>query len=664
MQIGQEYRRGLAGAALWFAAGLISIAAFVYIPALHYRLAPDINAAFHALIETVSIVVSGLVFAMGSLKVTRRQSGTVAVVSSAFLAVAILDFVHTVTFEGMPALVTPSGNGKAISFFLAARFIAAVALLMIAVMPWRRRYSGYQHVIAGIVLLFALGVSVAGFLPGVKELFFQPGLGLTPLKIGSEYLIIGLNVAAAVALAGRTRHRQPYPVIEFLVAAILMAVSETCFTLYSRPTDQYNNLGHLWKIVAYLFVFRGVLDYVIERPYKQLQRARADLFEAAERQRLIFSNSVDGVMVFDPDATISEANRAACELLRAPASRVVHSRARDWVEHCTPRLGRVLAQLRRTGRAEAHMRLRRLDGTSFEADVRAASYADRAGRQIASCVIRDVTERERARREILDLNATLEVRVLERTAELKAANEEMEAFSYSIAHDLRAPLSAIAGFCGALPRSEGDTLSARHVHFLERIRANTARMEEMISAILQLSRLSRVAVKPVQIDLSEFADAIVENLKRVEPHRHVDVRIDRPLPAYGDPALVAMVVQNLVGNAWKFTARRSPGRIWIGTQVDDDGSHFFFVRDNGEGFDAEAASHLFGLFCRLHDDPGFPGHGIGLANVHRIVNRHGGRIWAEAAPSLGATFYFTLPGAPAMPDATAAARRSRALVVV
>ena len=210
----------------WAGAALASVAAFMFVPALHFALQREANAALHTLLETVSIVVSALVFSVGAVRLTRRFGGSMAVVSHGFLAVALLDFVHVISFEGMPAFITPSGGGKAISFFLAARLIAAAAMIAIAWLPWRRAPDRWRLVFAAITLVLAAAVSVIGFLPGVKELFIEPGRGLTALKVGAEYAVIGLYIVAAIGFALRSRAPQPFPVGHFFTASCLMAVSE------------------------------------------------------------------------------------------------------------------------------------------------------------------------------------------------------------------------------------------------------------------------------------------------------------------------------------------------------------------------------------------------------------------------------------------------------
>ncbi len=261
--------------------------------------------------------------------------------------------------------------------------------------------------------------------------------------------------------------------------------------------------------------------------------------------------------------------------------------------------------------------------------------------------IKDITERTKAQHEILRLNAELEERVRQRTAQLEAANKELEAFSYSIAHDLRAPLSSIDGFSQMLEQTTAAQLPERARHFLGRIRAGVKQMGELTDGLLSLANFSRASLRWEAVDLAKLAQAAVASCRERTPGREVDVQIAPSMPTRGDPRLLAQVVGNLVGNAWKFTGKREQARVEVGVLAVADGQPVYFVRDNGAGFDMAHATRMFEAFQRMHSLSEFDGTGIGLAIVHKIVARHGGRIWAESAPDQGATFYFTLGHAPA-----------------
>jgi PAS domain S-box-containing protein len=241
----------------------------------------------------------------------------------------------------------------------------------------------------------------------------------------------------------------------------------------------------------------------------------------------------------------------------------------------------------------------------------------------------------------------LEARVAERTARLEEINAELEAFSYSVSHDLRAPLRSIDGFSQALLEDCASGLDALGQDYLRRIREAAQRMGELIDALLLLARVTRAELHRQTVDLSALAQAIAAELRQREPGRAVTFAIAEGLQASGDPRLLRIALENLLGNAWKFTATHAQARIEVGVLPQADGGPVYFVRDDGVGFDMAYADKLFGAFQRLHRAREFAGAGIGLATVRRIIQRHGGRIWAEAAVERGATFYFTLePAAP------------------
>ncbi len=237
---------------------------------------------------------------------------------------------------------------------------------------------------------------------------------------------------------------------------------------------------------------------------------------------------------------------------------------------------------------------------------------------------------------------TLEETVKQRTNELTASNRELEAFSYSVSHDLRAPLRAIDGFSQALIEDYGDKLDGTATMYLQRVRGRAQKMGTLIDDLLQLSRVTRLEMKYVRIDLSALAGKIMHGLKSDDPQRDAEIFIAPNLTATGDAGLIQIMLHNLLGNAWKYTGRKDRAIIEFGSLAQDD-EQVYFIRDNGSGFDMRYVSKLFGAFQRLHTEDEFPGTGIGLATVQRIVNRHGGRIWAEGTVDEGSCFYFVLP---------------------
>lgn len=284
------------------------------------------------------------------------------------------------------------------------------------------------------------------------------------------------------------------------------------------------------------------------------------------------------------------------------------------------------------------------DGSFYWVDTTIVPFLNEDGKPRQYVAIRaDITERKRAEDALHQLNAELEVRVIERTAALETANKELEAFSYSVSHDLRAPLRAIDGFSQAVIEDYGEGLPEEGRRYLQTIRDGAQRMGRLIDDLLAFSRLSRATLSRREVNVHGLVNLVLDELQPIWDGRQVDLKIGELPPCSGDSALLKQVWMNLLSNALKYTQKREAAVIEIGCER-KTGACVYFVRDNGTGFDMRYANKLFGVFQRLHRAEEYEGTGVGLALVQRVIHRHGGRVWADAAVDRGATFYFTVEG--------------------
>ncbi len=357
----------------------------------------------------------------------------------------------------------------------------------------------------------------------------------------------------------------------------------------------------------------------------------------------ILDLAYDGIFLITLDGTIVFWNRGAEEMYgwkrQEALGRIVH----ELLQTRFPEpLDRIVQKLRSDGHWDGELVHTTRDGRERIVSSRWALERDAEGQPAWFLeIVRDITERKHFENEIRSLNESLEQRVIERTRELAEANRELESFSYSVSHDLRAPLRSIDGFSRLVLEECSALLDEKAKDRLERIHAAAARMGQLIDALLDLSRLTRIEIRSERVGLSTLATHIARELKRTAPDRQVTFRIEPHLTAEGDHRLLRILLENLLGNAFKFSSKAPLAIIEFGGMSRDQ-EQVFYVRDNGAGFDMAYSNQLFVPFQRLHGRKEFAGTGIGLATVHRIVARHGGRIWAEAYPGTGATFYFTL----------------------
>lgn len=372
--------------------------------------------------------------------------------------------------------------------------------------------------------------------------------------------------------------------------------------------------------------WRGVIFDITEQ-----KKAEEALRESEERYRSLLQLSPNALAVHSGGKFVYM-NDAGIEMLGASEEgEVVGRPVLDFVHDDSKKLAR--QRMRQVGRGEeagpVEQKWVRLDGSVIDMEA-AATPITYLGEPAAQIVLRDITARKKAEREA-------ELRI----AELTRSNAELEQFAYAVSHDLRVPLRSLDGFSRILLEDYSERLDEEGRGYLGRIRASSTKMGEMVENLLDLSRLTRAEMHSESVDISEIARSAAADLRSENPGRRVEVIVAGGLKAEGDRHLLKTALSNLMDNAWKFTRRSPRARVVVG-QIEQEGRPVYFVRDNGVGFDMAHAGKLFAPFQRLHSDKEFEGAGIGLTAVSRIIDRHGGRVWAEGEPDKGATFYFSL----------------------
>lgn len=438
---------------------------------------------------------------------------------------------------------------------------------------------------------------------------------------------------------------------------VAIAVAGWTFELYHRPAGIALLLA---MAVMLLSAFTGWAASALRA--SELARRRADeaTRETRERDRAlrasearlhaVVESALDAIAVMDGDGVVVGLNAAAESMFGYPRADAIGRRLGELIVPEAQRAAheRGLARIGATGESRilgrrVELTAMRADGSEFPAEVSVTRASASGEPLLFTGFIRDLSERREAEK-VRAQNEELEAlthELTELTVKLDDVNRELESFSYSVSHDLRAPLRAIDGFSAVLLDDHAAALGDDGKEYLERIRRSAKHMGALIDDILRLANIARTDMQTEDVDLSELARDIVSDLARSHPERTVEVTIAETMPVRGDAGMLRVALVNLLDNAWKFTGKRDRGRIEVGT-TSVDGERAFHVTDNGAGFDMQYAGQLFTPFKRLHRADEFAGTGVGLATVERVVRRHGGRIWAESKAGEGTTFYFTL----------------------
>lgn len=422
--------------------------------------------------------------------------------------------------------------------------------------------------------------------------------------------------------------------------------------------------GSIGEEIAVEALKQGAQDYIMkDNPRRLAAAVEREIREVEERklhkktegtlvetenvyQRLVEAVKDYGIIMLDPGRRIVSWNVGAERITGYPADEILGQEItrfylNDDIQKNTPNQDLTFAA--HHDQFEGETRCVRKDGTVFNANVSIHPVYEESVRLAGfSLVIQDITVRKQAEAEIQKLTEELEQKVRDRTAELEGVNSELESFSFSISHDLRAPMRNLIKLSDILINRYADSFNEQGRQYLVFIQESSQRMMQLVNDLLNLSKVNQREIARKNVSLSDYAQELADKLHETNPERKVTFKIADNIIVKGDPVLLRNVLDNLLGNAWKFTSKRDDSIIEFGT-MQLDGSTVYFVRDNGVGFNPAYSDRLFGAFQRLHGEDEFPGSGIGLATVKRIIHRHRGRVWAEGAVDKGATFYFTLP---------------------
>ena len=478
----------------------------------------------------------------------------------------------------------------------------------------------------------------------LHEIYGKPRTGALIEHLQAKQFPVNGAIEGASSLDGPDyltvfRRLSNYPVTLF----IAVPLSNIRATWWSHTWFPYVLL--LLLLASGYAVYRWMLMSQIAWE-RERGRAEERLQEARLRFEGIIDSATDAVVSIDEQQRVTLFNRAAekmfgyraAEILGQPLDRLLPGSCRERHTGQIREFVRTGVTKRIMGSGGSVLGLR-VNGEEFPVEASIAQLKMESG-AVYTAILRDVSRRKRAEEQISQLNSDLK----QRLQELELANQDVEAFSYSVAHDLRAPLRGISGFSRLLALEHSGQLNETARDYLQRISNSAARMGTLIDGLLALAGLAQAKVNPRLLDLSSEARAILQRLREQHPERKLITEVQEGVTTYADPRLMGVVLENLLENAWKYSAHAAEARIAFGSE-EREGERVLFVKDNGAGFDMQYADRLFGMFQRLHGKNEFEGTGIGLATVRRILALHGGRIWADAGVGRGASFYFVLPEA-------------------
>jgi PAS domain S-box-containing protein len=594
----------------------VIIAGFYILSRFNYPL-------FHSFADMLTTFIAASVFVVVWNRRRLLDNQYYLYVGISFLFFALFDFMHLLGNKGMG--VFPQYGNTGPTFYIVSRYILSISLAL-APLFIRRKFN--------ITLIFVIYSAIATLL--LLSIFYWrnfpvtyiEGSGLTHFKIISDYVICGILLGATGLLIKNRKAFDP-KVLRLIIYSMLLSIATgLAFTLYSDPFGIANAVGHFLQIGSFSLVYLAFIETVLTKPQDILY---LDLKQSEERFNTAFRSSPAALAITRiNDGTYIDINNSYERLLGYSRQEVVGRKTTDFDIYVYAEQRSELAQLALSGKVrDKELIFRKKDGQLIDT-ICSLEIISAGNQDLFLSTLIDVTARKKAEESLRHY-----------TSELETANKELESFSYAVSHDLRAPLRSMDGYSAALLEECSDKLDQEGRQWLTNIRASSLHMGQLINDLLGLSRVVRTEMKFEQVNLSELARNQASELNHAQPERKVEFVIAPCVEANGDKNLLELVLQNLMGNAFKFTAKSSSARIEFGL-IHENGYQTYFVKDNGAGFDMKYVSKLFQPFQRLHTDKEYQGTGIGLVTVQRIVQRHGGRVWAEGKVDQGATFYFTL----------------------
>lgn len=589
--------------------------------------------AFHTIAELFSIVIGFSLFML--IWNSRRiiDNSYLIFIGIAYFFVAGFDLIHTLAYKKMDFFIG-YGTNLPTQLWIAARYLESFSLLAALFLIRRKLKAGW--IFTGYI---ALSLALLTFIfTGVFPDCHLDGIGLTRFKITSEYLISVILLCSLILLI-KKREEFDRDMLTLLVVSIVVTIgSELAFTFYVGVYDLSNLIGHYLKIIAFYLIYKAIIVTGLSKPYnllfRNLHEREAALRESEERYHSLFKNMSEGFALHEIicdgqgrpcDYRFLDVNPSFEALTGIKREQAIGKCITEVLPDEDPQWIRIFGEVALTGEP-AHF-----ENCSLMLKRHYDVFAYCPAPRHFAVIFMDITDRKQA-----------ETELQKKTVLLEEANRELESFSYSVSHDLRAPLRAIDGFSRIILRQQGEQFDEKTRHQFDMIRDNARMMGTLIDRLLSFSRVQKTNMDITAIDMDKLASEVWEDIRQEHPERELEVEIAEILPGYGDRNLVRQVLFNLLSNAVKFTKNRKPGIIVISSYEDAD--HVAYcLKDNGVGFDMEYYDKLFGVFQRLHSQEEFEGTGVGLAIVQRIINRHGGRVWAEGKIDEGAAFYFTLP---------------------